>query len=201
VKTGKALVAKSREAQHPQKRKAGPVAKPTPKTAEEAHRAILHQRASVVKDRRGNGYPFWRLYLEGGSGQHRRRRRAYVGSQGGPELRKAIRQARRAFWGAYRDARGFQKAMREQLEQEGRQLRQAAGSARAAGLAQIGRHPHGRTVRACRSIPAVERYRSEYRTASRRLLEAATWQGITLTEYIALRRVADRGTSPKLTAE
>jgi len=79
----------------------------------------------------------------------------------------AIRQARRTFWGAYRDARGFQKAMREQLEQEGRELRQAAGSARAAGLAQIGRHPHGRTVRACRSIPAVERYRSEYRTASR----------------------------------
>lgn len=41
MKTGKTLVAKSREAQHPQKRKAGPVAKPTPKTAEEAHRAII----------------------------------------------------------------------------------------------------------------------------------------------------------------
>ena len=153
---------------------------------------ILHQRASVVKDRRGNGYPFWRLYLEGGSGQHRRRRRAYVGSQGGPELRTAIHQARRAFWGAYGNARGFQKAMSEQIEQESRELRQAAGSARAAGLAQVGRHPHGRTVRACRSIPAVERYRSEYRTASRRLLETATWPGITLTEYIALRRAADR---------
>jgi len=41
VKTGKALVAKSRKAQHPQKRETGPVAKPTPKTAEEAHRAII----------------------------------------------------------------------------------------------------------------------------------------------------------------
>jgi hypothetical protein len=41
VKTGKALAAKSREAQHPRKRKAGPVANPTPKTAEEAHRAII----------------------------------------------------------------------------------------------------------------------------------------------------------------
>jgi len=84
--------------------------------------------------------------------------------------------------------------MREQIEQEGRQLRKAASSARTAGLAQIGRHPHGGTVRTCRSIPAVERYRSEYRTASRRLMEAATWPGITLTEYIALRRVTDRGT-------
>lgn len=156
---------------------------------------ILHQRASVVKDCRGNGYPFWRLYLEDGSGQHRRRRRVYVGPQGGRELRTATRQACKAFWGSCRDARSFQKAMREQLEQEGRQLRQAAGSARAAGLAQVGLHPHGRTVRACRSIPAVERYRSEYRAASRRLLEAATWQGITVTEYIALRRAADRRTT------
>ena len=154
---------------------------------------ILHQRASVVRDRRGNGYPFWRLYIEAGSGEHRTRRRAYVGSQGGPELRTAIRQARRAFWGTYRDARGYQKAMREQIEQEGRQLRQAASSARVAALAQVGRHPHGRTVRACRGTPAVERYRAEYGTASRRLLEAATWPGITVAEYIALRRAADRG--------
>jgi hypothetical protein len=40
----------------------------------------------------------------------------------------------------------------------------------------------------------VARCRSEYRTASRRLVEVATWPAITLTEYIALRRVADRGT-------
>ena len=78
------------------------------------------------------------------------------------------------------------------MAQEARQARKAGRSAREAVLAQTHHHSHGRTVRARRDVPIMERYRAEYRHLSRRALEEATWPDITEDEYIALRRGADR---------
>ncbi|MHC5035602.1 MAG: hypothetical protein ACYTFZ_11265 [Planctomycetota bacterium] len=156
-----------------------PLRKRLGKILTEHAEAIVHGRASVVQERRGDGRPFWRLYLETGSGPRRQRRRVYVGPEGGRELRKAVRCLRRAYWGPYGSSRGFLAAL-------------AKETAREAILAQTYRHSHGRTLRARRNVPATERYRAEYRTLSRRLLEAATWPGITEGDYVALRKAADR---------
>ena len=149
--------------------------------------AILTGRASVVRERRGNGYPFFRLYIESGSGHARRRQRVYVGSQGGPELRAAIKELRRVFWGPQGDAAAFLRAAWGQLGRGVKEARKSARGARDAVLSQVGRRMHGRSVRSRRDVPAVERYRAEYRTLSRALLEQETWPGITEEEYVGLR--------------
>ncbi len=154
--------------------------------------AILTRRASVVWERRSNGYPFWRLYLEVGSGSRRSRQRVYIGSEGGLQLREAIRQMHGAFWGEDGKCRMADRAAWRQAQQQARDARKAVREARVAALAQVGRRPHGRTVRARRDIPAIERYRAEFQTASRKWLEQATWPGITETAYVTLRRTADR---------
>ncbi|MGB2824987.1 MAG: hypothetical protein WBF17_28720 [Phycisphaerae bacterium] len=154
--------------------------------------AILTGRACVVREKRGNGYPYWRLYVEAGSGQGRTRLRVYVGTEGGPELRRAIRDARRAFWGQHGYAAGLRRDVIRELEREAKGTRGAARKARAIALSQVGRRLHGQVVRARRDIPAVGRYRAEYRSVSLKLLEEATWAGISETQYTALRRAVDR---------
>lgn len=98
---------------------------------------------------------------------------------------------RSAFWGEYGNGRRFRKTARHQAEQKAREARSVARRTRATVPAQVGRRPHGRTVRARRDMPAIERYRAEYRTVSRKLLEEAMWPGITETAYVALRRATD----------
>ena len=154
--------------------------------------AIVHGRASVVRERRGDGRPYWRLYLETGSGRHRQRRRVYIGREGGRELRKAVRRLHRAYWSPWGSLRGFLAALAKDTAREARDTRQAARAGREAILAQTYRHSHGRAVRARRDVPAAQRYQAEYRTLSRKLLEAATWPGITEGQYGALRKAADR---------
>ena len=80
--------------------------------------AILFGRASVIRDRRGDGRPYWRLYLETGSGPNLHRQRVYVGPEGGLELRQAIGELRQAFWGSPGGPRGFLKAQTGQDAQE-----------------------------------------------------------------------------------
>ena len=152
---------------------------------------IVHMRSSVVLDQRGNGYPFWRLYLETGSGYCRRRRRVYVGKQGGKELRQTIRRLKKEFWGPCGGPRGFRKAMAHNLENGAVRTRRALRASQDTLLAQTFRHRHGRQIRAQRNVPAVKLYRAEYGHVSRKALEEATWPGITEAQYIKLRRVAD----------
>ena len=141
----------------------------------------------MVRDRRGDGRPFWRLYLETGSRPWRTRQRVYVGPEGGPELREAIDGLRRAEFLGCANLREFLQRLRREFAAEGRELRKLARQNRQAVLAQTHRHLHGRTVRARRDVPREERYRAEYRHLSRKALEAATWPGITEGEYLALR--------------
>jgi len=65
---------------------------------EHAESILNDDRVSLRRERRGDGRPYWRLYLESGSGEERERRRVYVGPEGGPELRAAIIRFRRACW-------------------------------------------------------------------------------------------------------
>jgi len=99
---------------------------------------------------------------------------------------------RTAFWGEDGNSRRYGKAALHRLQQQARDVHKAVREARAAVLAQVGRHTHGRTVRARRDIPAVDRYRAEFQTASRTWLEQATWPGINEKAYIAFRRAANR---------
>ena len=94
------------------------------------HHAIMHDRASVVRERRGDGRPYWRLYLESGSGPERERKRVYVGSEGGPELRRAILEARRDYWLGCDGPGDFIRAVEKILENKARQAREARDAAR-----------------------------------------------------------------------
>ena len=108
---------------------------------------IVHDRASVVRERRGDGRPYWRLYLESGSGPERERKRVYVGPEGGPELRRAIREARRAYWLGCDSLSHFLRALRQILDAEARQVqeaRDAARNIREAALALGYRYRQGR---------------------------------------------------------
>jgi len=153
---------------------------------------ILHRRVSVVRDSRGDGRQFWRLYLESGSGPDRQRDRIYVGPEGGPELREAIKDVRMAFWGEYGNAGGLLAAATKETAKQAREARKAAHSAREAVLSQTFRHSHGRAVRNRRDVPSEQRYRAEYQHVSREALKEATWAGITQDQYVALRKAADR---------
>ena len=109
--------------------------------------AIIHDRASVVRERRGDGRPYWRLYLESGSAQERERKRVYIGPEGGPELRQAIRQARQDYWLGCESLSDFLRALSKILENEARQIREARDAARnmrAAALALGCRYRQGR---------------------------------------------------------
>jgi hypothetical protein len=153
---------------------------------------ILHRRASVLRDSRGDGRRFWRLYLESGSGPYRQRDRIYVGPQGGPELREAVKELRMAFWGEYGNVGGLLAAAAKETAKQAREARKAARSAREAVLAQTFRRSHGRAVRNRRDVPAEQRHLAEYQHLSRKALEEATWAGITQEEYVALRKASDR---------
>ena len=149
----------------------------------------------MVRERRGDGRPYWRLYLESGSAQERERKRVYIGPEGGPELRQAIGEARRDHWLGCDSLSDFLKALGKILgqgAQEAREARLAGRCLKALLLAQTHRYSHGRTVRNRRGVAAVDRYRAEYRHLSHRALEQATWPGITEEQYIALRRDASR---------
>ena len=52
-----------------------PLRKRLEKILTDHEQAILYQRACVVRDRRGDGRPYWRLYLESGSNDERKRLR------------------------------------------------------------------------------------------------------------------------------
>jgi len=62
---------------------------------------LLTHRASVVLEARSDGSRFWRLYIESGSrySDSLERRRIYIGNEGGPQLREAIRLLRDAYFG------------------------------------------------------------------------------------------------------
>lgn len=99
------------------------------------------------RERRGDGRPYWRLYLESGSGQERERKRVYIGPEGGPELRQAIRQARRDYWLGCDGLSDFLRAVNQILHAEARQAqeaRDAARNIRAAALALSYRYRPGR---------------------------------------------------------
>ena len=144
---------------------------------------ILSCRASVCRDRRGDGRHYWRLYLETGSGPTRTRRRVYVGATGGPELRRAIRKARRAAWGPSGRVGDFIKAARRREAASMAEARKAARAAREALLAQTYRRRHGRRVRQRRDVPARQRRRAEFRQYGREALEEAAWPGLTAEDY------------------
>jgi hypothetical protein len=149
---------------------------------------ILSCRASILQDRRGDGRMYWRLYLESSSGPDRWRQRHYIGTQGGLELRQAIRELREAFWGDCGGADGFMKALAAAGAKELRELRRAARKAHDSALGQILRYRHGQTVRCRRKVPVEQRCRAEYQHLSRKALEEATWPGVTEDEYVLLRR-------------
>lgn len=61
---------------------------------------LLMCRANVVAEKRRDGARFWRLYLESGS-RHRgrlRRKRIYIGKDGGPEIQRAITLLREVYF-------------------------------------------------------------------------------------------------------
>lgn len=155
---------------------------------------ILYCRSSILRERRGDGRQYWRLYLESSSGPSRRRQRLYIGTQGGPELRQAIRELREALWVDYRGPGDFVKAEIADRTKELREARQAARKAHDSILGQTHRYRHGRTVRCRRNVSTEQRCRTEYRHLSRRALEVAFWPGVTEDEYVSLRRtMASRG--------
>ncbi len=111
-------------------------------------------------------------------------------------MRNAIRKLRQVCWGDSGTAKRFVKDLENQVTSHAREARRTARKSRAAVLALIGQRPHGRTVRARRDIPTVERYKMEYRFLPTEALEKATWPGISEAQYVVLRKAA-RGTRGK----